>query len=229
MYNSRMVSPRHKLESFKKDYSQYILGQYRFGMNQHKPKSTDPEAPEALRFSQMSSHRFAETNAKFMDLYDEQLMEYRKTRRFLAKEINKSPEMKKHANQVMAESPLLHKMQKKIKLQLIKETIREEIEAMHTPSNDGGSEQRQSMGLKDIKLYNQHAKREQQLKRELCPPQDNRQTRSPRSDSSVHRMHQHKEETFEKLLFADSVASPISESVDEFYLNQISPKEGIDR
>ena len=42
-------------------------------------------------------------------------------------------------------------------------------------------------------------------------------------------MHQHKEETFEKLLFADSVASPISESVDEFYLNQISPKEGIDR
>ena len=46
----------------------------------------------------MSSHRFAETNAKFMDLYDEQLMEYRKTRRFLAKEINKSPEMKKHAS-----------------------------------------------------------------------------------------------------------------------------------
>ena len=42
-------------------------------------------------------------------------------------------------------------------------------------------------------------------------------------------MHQHKEETFDKLLFADSVASPISESVDEFYMNQVSPKEGIDR
>ena len=77
-----------------------------------------------------------------MELYDNQLMEYRKTRRFLAKEINKSPEMKKHASQVMSESPLLHKMQKKIKLQLIKETIREEIEAMQTPSNHGVSEKR---------------------------------------------------------------------------------------
>ena len=37
----------------------------------------------------------------------------------------------------MAESPLLHKMQKKIKLQLIKETIREEVEAMQTPTNSG--------------------------------------------------------------------------------------------
>ena len=46
----------------------------------------------------MASHRFAATNAKFMELYDEQLREYRKTRRFLAKEINKSPEMKQHAS-----------------------------------------------------------------------------------------------------------------------------------
>ena len=53
--------------------------------------------------------------------------------------------------------------------------------------------------------------------------------KSPRSDSSAHRMHLHKDETFEKLLFADSVASPISESVDDFYLNQISSKEGVDR
>ena len=42
----------------------------------------------------------------------------------------------------MAESPLLHKMQKKIKLQLIQETIREEIDAMQTPSNSVGSELR---------------------------------------------------------------------------------------
>lgn len=98
MYNSRLASPRHKLASFKKDYSPYILGHYRFGLNQRKPKSTDPEASEALRFSQMASHRFAATNAKFMELYDEQLLEYRKTRRFLAKEINKSPEMKQHAS-----------------------------------------------------------------------------------------------------------------------------------
>ena len=99
-------------------------------MNQHEPKSKDPNAPAALRFSQMASHRFAETNAKYMEIYDDQLMEFRKTRRFLAKEINKSPEMKKHANEVMSESPLLHKIQKKIKLKLIDETIKEEIEAM---------------------------------------------------------------------------------------------------
>ena len=33
MYNTRKAEPRHKLESFKKDYSKYILGQYKFGIN----------------------------------------------------------------------------------------------------------------------------------------------------------------------------------------------------
>ena len=42
-------------------------------------------------------------------------------------------------------------------------------------------------------------------------------------------MHLYKDKTFDKLLFADSVASQISESVDEFYMNQISPKEGFER
>ena len=42
-------------------------------------------------------------------------------------------------------------------------------------------------------------------------------------------MRLHKEKTFDQLLFTDSVASPISNSVDEFYLNQISPKEGFER
>lgn len=70
-----------------------------------------------------------------MKLYDDKLMEYRKARRFLAKEMNKSPEMKMYASQIMSESPLHRKMQKKLKLQLIQETIKEEIEAMQTPTN----------------------------------------------------------------------------------------------
>ena len=37
-----------------------------------------------------------------------------------------------------------------------------------------------------------------------------------------------KEKTFDRILFTDSVASPISGSVDEFYNRQISPKDGID-
>lgn len=110
MYNSRKISPRHKLASFKKDYSPYILGHYRFGLNQHKPKSTDPDASALLRFSQMASHRFADSNAIYMKLYDEQLMEYRKTRRFLAKQINKSPEGKSYATQILSKSPLINKM-----------------------------------------------------------------------------------------------------------------------
>ena len=33
MYNRRKVEPKHKLASFKQDYSQYVLGKYRFGLN----------------------------------------------------------------------------------------------------------------------------------------------------------------------------------------------------
>ena len=97
MYNQRPASPRHQLLSFKKDHSPYVLGVYRFGLNQKPPKSTDPEAPPAHRFTQMASYRFAENNARYMELYEEQLMESRKTRRFIAKEINKSPVGRRHA------------------------------------------------------------------------------------------------------------------------------------
>ena len=85
MFNHREVSPRHELPSFKKDYSPYVLGKYRFGLNQKPPRSTDPDAPESHKFTQMASYRFAASNAPFMELYRAQLLEYRKTRRFLAK------------------------------------------------------------------------------------------------------------------------------------------------
>lgn len=61
----------------------------------------DPNAPETMRFSQMASHRFADSNAPYMELFDEQLLEYRKTRRFLAKQINKSPEGKSYATRIL--------------------------------------------------------------------------------------------------------------------------------
>ena len=70
MYNTRKAEPRHKLESFKKDYSKYILGQYKFGINQKAPLSTDPNAPAIMRFSQMACYRYAESNAPFMDIYN---------------------------------------------------------------------------------------------------------------------------------------------------------------
>ena len=38
-----------------------------------------------------------------------------------------------------------------------------------------------------------------------------------------------KDTAYENILFGESVASSISNSVDEFYMNQISPKEGVDR
>ena len=89
MYNHRPVEPRQKLDSFKKDYSPLVLGQYRFGLNQKRP---DPKAPPALRHSQMASYRFAETNSRYMELYDEQLAEFRKPRRFLSKQISETPD-----------------------------------------------------------------------------------------------------------------------------------------
>ena len=67
----------------------------------------------------MASYRFAENNAPFMEIYDEQLMEYRKTRRFLAKEINKSPEGKSYAQKIQKEQDGLLKLQKKLHLELI--------------------------------------------------------------------------------------------------------------
>ena len=70
MYTKRQVEPKHKLASFKQDYSQYILGEYRFGLNQKAPLSTDPNAAPGLRFSQMPCYRFAETNERYMELYD---------------------------------------------------------------------------------------------------------------------------------------------------------------
>ena len=98
MYNTRQGVQRSKLNSFKRDYCPYILGQFRYGLNQKAPRSTDPNAPAILRFSQMACYRFAESNAPYMQLYEDKIMELRKTRRFLTKEIAKSPEGKKHAD-----------------------------------------------------------------------------------------------------------------------------------
>lgn len=53
-------------------------------------------------------------------------MEFRKTRRFLAQQINKSPLGKRHAEMIHAESPLLKKMHRKLQLELIDEAIRKE-------------------------------------------------------------------------------------------------------
>ena len=52
--------------------------------------------------------------------------------------------------------------------------------------------------------------------------------KSVNSDSTARRMNLCKEKTFDRILFTDSVASPISGSVDEFYNSQISPKDGVD-
>lgn len=53
--------------------------------------------------------------------------------------------------------------------------------------------------------------------------------KSVNSGSTIRRMNMHKEEAYESLLFGQSVASPISNSVNDFYINHISPKEGVDR
>ena len=55
----------------------------------------------------MACHRFAEGNTRFMELYDEQILGLRKARRFLSQQINRSPEGRKRAEEVAAESPLL--------------------------------------------------------------------------------------------------------------------------
>lgn len=84
MYNTRKGEPRHKLTKIKRDYCPYILGLYRYGLHQKAPRTNDPDAPPAHRFSQLAEYRFAENNQRFMELYDEQILELRKTRRFLA-------------------------------------------------------------------------------------------------------------------------------------------------
>ena len=64
----------------------------------------------------MARYRFAQSNAPFMQLYEDQLIELRKARRFLAREINKSPDGKKYAEGVLADSPMLKKMSNKLQL-----------------------------------------------------------------------------------------------------------------
>ena len=74
----------------------------------------------------MACYRYAESNARFMQLYEKQMQDFRKTRRFLSQQINKSPVAKGYARQLNDESPLLQKMHRKLQLQLIDETIQEE-------------------------------------------------------------------------------------------------------
>ena len=48
-------------------YLPLILGQFRFGMCQKLPASSDPEAPAIDRFSQLAKIRLREDNQKFME------------------------------------------------------------------------------------------------------------------------------------------------------------------
>lgn len=129
MYNTRQVEPKHKLASFKQDYCEYILGEFRYGLHQKGPITKDPNAAPGLRFSQLPIYRFAENNKRFMEMYEKKMMEYRKTRRFLSQQINKSPAGKATAEQINAESPILKEMHKKLHLQLVDEKIRSEEQA----------------------------------------------------------------------------------------------------
>ena len=96
MYKTRTTQQKVKMNKAQRDYCIKILGQYRFGLNQKAPISTDPNAPAAHRFSQLACYRFAASNKKYMDLYEEQIEELRKTRKFLADQINKSAEGRNH-------------------------------------------------------------------------------------------------------------------------------------
>ena len=134
MYNSRQGEVRHKLSSMRRDYCPQVLGYIRFGLNQKPPISTDPNAPQALRFSQMACHRFAQSNSKFMDLYDKKVLELRKTRRFLANQINKSPEGKLAALKVLEQSPQIKNLSKKLHVQFINESLQGECDPRNAHS-----------------------------------------------------------------------------------------------
>ena len=95
-----------------------------------------------------------------MQLYEEQIMELRKTRRFLSQQINKSPDGKQHAEMVHAESPMLKKMHRKLQLQIIDEAIRQE-EQEFTKRKSGVQQQEvvtEINGLKDIQRHNKQVK-----------------------------------------------------------------------
>jgi hypothetical protein len=76
-----------------------------------------------MRFSQMACYRFAETNAPFMKLYENNMMEYRKTRRFLSRQIENSPEGKKQSLEMQAESAFERSIKRKLKTRLIEEEV----------------------------------------------------------------------------------------------------------
>ena len=69
--NTSYHKRRQHNSAVKRDYCQMILGEFRFGLNQNPPKSTDPNAPAVYRFSQMPCYRFAESNEPYMKLYNE--------------------------------------------------------------------------------------------------------------------------------------------------------------
>lgn len=63
-----------------------------------------------------------------MELYDEQLAEFRKTRRFLSKQISQTPEGRAQAQKVLSASPEHTEMHRRLQLQLIHENINEDAE-----------------------------------------------------------------------------------------------------
>lgn len=98
------------MTGIKRDYCEKVLGQYRFGLHQKAPLSTNPDAPAAHRFSQLAEYRFASNNKRFMELFEDQVEELRQTRRFLADQISKSPEGRIKASEIHAASPLMNKL-----------------------------------------------------------------------------------------------------------------------
>ena len=70
MYDCRKGANRQRFKSqiahIKRDYAPYVLGLYKYGLNQKAPLSNDPNASEARKFTQLPNYRFAESNAPFM-------------------------------------------------------------------------------------------------------------------------------------------------------------------
>ena len=110
----------------------------------------------------MPCYRFAESNERFMQLYEEQIMELRKTRRFLSQQINKSPDGKRHAEMVHAESPMLKKMHRKLQLQIIDEAIRQEEQEFTKRKSSTQDIVTEINGLKDIQRHNKQVKAKMQ-------------------------------------------------------------------
>ena len=93
MFNKRSPNMRQNL-NVERDYSTYVLGQYKFGLYQKNPRSKSKDASALDRFSQLAAERFKDTNAKYMKIYEKRLVDNRKKRKFLSMQLNKSPDQK---------------------------------------------------------------------------------------------------------------------------------------